>query len=115
MYLEYYRLNKKPFHVTPDPEFLYLSPSHREALASIVYGVEQKKGIIEITGEVGTGKTTILRSYLEQADPRTGEDRLCLQPERFLSGPDEGHLAGTRDHPEFRRNERDDHDSSTCS
>jgi len=69
MYLDFYRLKRKPFHVTPDPEFLYLSPSHREALASIVYGTEQRKGIIEITGEVGTGKTTILRSYLGQADP----------------------------------------------
>jgi len=69
MYLDFYHLKKKPFHVTPNPEFLYLSPTHREALASIVYGVEQRKGIIEVTGEVGTGKTTILRSYLGQTDP----------------------------------------------
>jgi general secretion pathway protein A len=69
MYLDYYQLRKKPFHVTPDPEFLYLSPSHREALASIIHGVEQRKGFIEVTGEVGTGKTTILRSYLSQTAP----------------------------------------------
>jgi general secretion pathway protein A len=67
MYLRFYHLRKEPFHITPDPDFLFLSPSHREALASIVYGVEQKKGFIAITGEVGVGKTTILRSYLEKA------------------------------------------------
>lgn len=66
MYLDYYRLRKEPFHITPDPEFLYLSTGHREALASIIYGIEQRKGFIAITGEVGVGKTTILRSYLEK-------------------------------------------------
>lgn len=74
MYLRFYHLRKEPFHITPDPDFLFLSPSHREALASIVYGVEQKKGFIAITGEVGVGKTTILRSYLEKA----GHQRLKL-------------------------------------
>ena len=69
MYLDFYHLNREPFRITPDPEFLYLSPSHKEALASIAYGVEQRKGIIAVTGEVGTGKTTILRSYLDKADP----------------------------------------------
>lgn len=67
MYLSYYNLNKQPFHITPDPEFLYLSPSHKEALAAIIYGVEQKKGFVAITGDVGVGKTTILRSYLDNA------------------------------------------------
>ena len=80
MYLDFYRLNKKPFRVTPDPEFLYLSPSHREALASIIYGVEQRKGIIEVTGEVGTGKTTILRSYLAQADPERVKTAYVFNP-----------------------------------
>jgi len=69
MYLDFYHLKREPFQVTPDPEFLYLSPSHKEALAAIVYGVEQRKGIIAVTGEVGTGKTTILRYYLDKADP----------------------------------------------
>lgn len=68
MYLNYYRLKQEPFHITPDPEFLYLSPSHREALAAIIYGIEQKKGFVAIVGAVGVGKTTILRSYLETAD-----------------------------------------------
>jgi type II secretory pathway predicted ATPase ExeA len=66
MYLSFYGLRKQPFHITPDPEFLYLSPSHQEALAAIIYGVEQRKGFVAITGAVGVGKTTILRSYLER-------------------------------------------------
>ena len=62
---QFYHLTKEPFHVTPDPEFLFLSPSQKQALGSIIYGVKNKKGFIVITGEVGVGKTTILRSYLE--------------------------------------------------
>jgi general secretion pathway protein A len=65
MYEDFYHLRKEPFHITPDPEFLFLSPSHKQALGSIVYGVRNRKGFIVITGEVGVGKTTILRSYLE--------------------------------------------------
>ncbi len=68
MYTEFYHLKKCPFHITPDPEFLFLSPSHKQALASIIYGVEERKGFIAIVGEVGVGKTTILRSYLESVD-----------------------------------------------
>ena len=67
MYQDYYRLKKEPFHITPDPEFLFLSPSHKQALGSIVYGVRKRKGFVVITGEVGVGKTTIVRSYLERA------------------------------------------------
>jgi len=52
MYLNYYNLKKEPFHITPDPEFLYLSPSHKEALGSIIYGIEQKKGFVVIIGAV---------------------------------------------------------------
>jgi len=66
MYQNFYRLKKEPFHITPDPEFLFLSPSHKQALGSIVYGVTNRKGFVVITGEVGVGKTTILRSYLEK-------------------------------------------------
>jgi general secretion pathway protein A len=65
MYQNFYHLKKEPFHITPDPEFLFLSPSHKQALGSIVYGVRNRKGFIVVTGEVGVGKTTILRSYLE--------------------------------------------------
>jgi general secretion pathway protein A len=68
MYTAYYELRQEPFHVTPDPEFLFPSPAHKEALAAIIYGIEQRKGFVAITGEVGVGKTTILRSYLDFAD-----------------------------------------------
>jgi general secretion pathway protein A len=66
MYLNYYGLKKEPFSITPDPAFLYLSPSHKESLAAVIYGVKMRKGFVVITGEVGVGKTTILRSYLER-------------------------------------------------
>lgn len=68
MYLNFFNMNKAPFNVTPDPEFLFLSPSHKEALAAVIYGVQQKKGFVAIIGEVGVGKTTILRSFLDRAD-----------------------------------------------
>jgi general secretion pathway protein A len=72
MYQNFYSLKKEPFHITPDPEFLFLSPSHKQALGSIIYGVINRKGFVVITGEVGVGKTTILRSYLEGvAKPKT--------------------------------------------
>ncbi len=70
MYLTFYRLNQAPFHITPDPAFLFLSPSHKAALGSIIYGIEERQGFVAITGEVGLGKTTILRSYLERVDPK---------------------------------------------
>jgi general secretion pathway protein A len=65
MYLNYYEFRKPPFHVTPDPEFFFLSPGHREALASLIYGVENRKGLISMTGEVGTGKTTVIHTFLQ--------------------------------------------------
>jgi general secretion pathway protein A len=68
MYLNFFNLKKEPFQITPDPSFLFLSPGHKEALASIIYGVEKKKGFVLIVGAVGVGKTTILRAYLENAE-----------------------------------------------
>lgn len=68
MYRNFYGLAKEPFHITPDPSFLFLSPSHKEALGSVIYGIERRKGFVAITGEVGLGKTTILRAYLEKAN-----------------------------------------------
>jgi general secretion pathway protein A len=70
MYEDFYQLEKPPFRMTPDPRFLYPSPSHQEALAAIVYGVQQRKGFIVVVGEVGLGKTTILRSYLAEHDAK---------------------------------------------
>ncbi|MFZ0932187.1 MAG: AAA family ATPase [Syntrophobacteraceae bacterium] len=69
MYLDFYKFKKSPFHITPDPEFLFLSASHKEASACLIYGIEERKGFIAITGEIGVGKTTILRSYLENIEP----------------------------------------------
>ena len=68
MYLQHFHLTRPPFHITPDPEFLYSSPSHREALASIIYGIEERKGFLALVGEVGVGKTTVLRTFTEKAD-----------------------------------------------
>lgn len=70
MYLDFYNLHKAPFHITPDPEFLFLSPSHKAALGCIIHGIEERQGFIAISGEVGLGKTTILRSYLERVDAK---------------------------------------------
>jgi general secretion pathway protein A len=69
MYLDFFKFRKNPFHITPDPDFLFLSPSHNEAFSSISRGIELRKGLVVVTGEVGVGKTTILRSYLEGTDP----------------------------------------------
>jgi general secretion pathway protein A len=71
VYLAFYGLREKPFGGTPDPRFLYLAPSHREALAQLVYGVQQKKGFLVLTGEVGTGKTTLLHALLRRLDAQT--------------------------------------------
>ncbi|MDO9125066.1 MAG: AAA family ATPase, partial [Deltaproteobacteria bacterium] len=68
MYLNFYNLKKEPFHITPDPEFLFLCQSNRQAFGAIIWGVSQKKGFIAVTGDVGVGKTTILRYYLETVD-----------------------------------------------
>ncbi|MBN2329791.1 MAG: AAA family ATPase [Candidatus Omnitrophica bacterium] len=69
MYTNYLGLEKEPFNVTPETDFLFLSPSHREAFAAVKYGIEYRKGFITLIGEVGAGKTTIVRSYLKQSDP----------------------------------------------
>jgi general secretion pathway protein A len=67
MYERFYGLSRTPFAVTPDPAMLYMSKAHREALATIVYGVETRKGFLVCTGEVGTGKSTIIRAFFDQA------------------------------------------------
>jgi general secretion pathway protein A len=66
MYETFYGLRENPFNVTPDPQFIYLGKSHREALAQLLYGVKAKKGFIVMTGEVGTGKTTLIHYLLEK-------------------------------------------------
>jgi general secretion pathway protein A len=71
MYLEHYGLIRAPFEMTPDPAFLYLGEAHQEGLATLVYGVRARKGFVMLTGEVGTGKTTLLHALLSQLEPTT--------------------------------------------
>jgi len=66
MYCKYYGLKERPFNVTSDPAFFFSSKHHKEAISHLLYGVSQRKGIIVLTGEVGTGKTTICRFFLNQ-------------------------------------------------
>jgi general secretion pathway protein A len=68
MYLEFYGLKEIPFSLTPDPRFLYFTVSHREVMANLHYGIQHGKGLIVATGEVGTGKTTMLRAMLTRLD-----------------------------------------------
>ncbi|RJQ48569.1 MAG: DUF2075 domain-containing protein [Desulfobacteraceae bacterium] len=71
MYCEHFGFSEKPFNVTPDPRFLYLTNGHREALASILYGIGERRGFITIIGEVGTGKTTLLNAAIDRLDEKT--------------------------------------------
>jgi len=71
LYDKFFGLKKSPFNPSPDPKFLYLSQSHREALASMLYGIEQRHGFIAITGEAGSGKTTLIHSLLSNLDNKT--------------------------------------------
>lgn len=71
MYNEFYGLRENPFNVTTDPSFLFFSRRHKEAFSHLLYGIRERKGFIEITGEVGTGKTTLCRALLNQLSPRT--------------------------------------------
>jgi len=68
MYDQFYGFNKKPFSISPDPNFIYLNSDYREALAVLQYGIEQRKGIVCLIGEVGTGKTMLLNKLLESVD-----------------------------------------------
>ncbi|MBI1841177.1 MAG: AAA family ATPase [Verrucomicrobia bacterium] len=65
MYLEFYGLTEPPFSITPNPRFLFYSPRHREAFNHMLYGIRERKGFIQLTGEVGAGKTTLCRALLE--------------------------------------------------
>ena len=68
MYLEYYALKRAPFDITPNPRFLFHSTKHREAFNHLLYGIRERKGFVQLTGEVGAGKTTLCRALLEQLD-----------------------------------------------
>jgi len=79
MYEKYFGFENKPFSITPDPRFLYMSARHREALAHLLYGIGEGGGFVQLTGEVGTGKTTLCRCLLEQL-PDGVDVALILNP-----------------------------------
>lgn len=74
MYLQHFELKEKPFNITPNPQFIFLSKNHKEVFAHLLYGLQSRCGFIEITGEVGAGKTTVLRTLFEQL----GDDEFRL-------------------------------------
>ena len=71
MYRKFYNIKEKPFNITSDPSFLFLSKKHKEAFSHLLYGIEERKGFLEITGEVGTGKTTLCRALLNRLNGNT--------------------------------------------
>ncbi len=88
MYLDFHGFREKPFNLTPDPRFVFLSKNHKEAFAHLLYGINNRAGFILLTGEVGTGKTTVLRALLGQLDPDHHRTALifnpCLSPAELL-------------------------------
>ena len=86
MYIDFHGFREKPFNLTPDPRFLFLSKSHREAFAHLLYGIDNRVGFISLTGEVGSGKTTVLRALLSQLDSDRYRTALIFNP--CLSAPE---------------------------
>jgi general secretion pathway protein A len=70
VYLDYYGLTEPPFDITPNPRFLFYSPKHREAFNHLLYGIRERKGFVQLTGEVGAGKTTVCRAMMDQLGSR---------------------------------------------
>ena len=81
MYTSFFGLHEKPFSITPDPRYLYMSERHGEALAHLVYGVTESGGFVQLTGEVGTGKTTLVRSLLLNRMPDNADVAVVLNPQ----------------------------------
>lgn len=79
MYTNYFKLSEPPFSLTPDPRYLFMSERHREGLAHLLYGVQQPGGFVQLTGEIGSGKTTLCRCLIRQLPPDT-EVALILNP-----------------------------------
>jgi general secretion pathway protein A len=80
MYLDFYGFREKPFNLTPDPRFVFLSKNHKEAFAHLLYGINHRAGFILLTGEVGSGKTTVLRALLSQFDADHYRTALIFNP-----------------------------------
>ncbi len=103
MYTSFFGLNEKPFAITPDPRYLYMSERHAEALAHLMYGISEAGGFVQLTGEVGTGKTTVVRSLLGQIPQNTdlavilnprqtpAEFLLTICEELHVTVPENGH------------------------
>ena len=81
MYTSFFGLNEKPFSITPDPRYLFMSVRHGEALAHLVYGVTESGGFMQLTGEVGTGKTTLVRTLLLNRMPANADVAVILNPQ----------------------------------
>ena len=81
MYQGFYGFREMPFNITPDPKFLFLSPTHNEALQHLRYGIEERKGFIVLIGEVGCGKTTLCRQLLNELDGGRYDTALILNPQ----------------------------------
>jgi len=79
MYLAFYKLKEPPFNITPDPHYLFMSRQHREAYNHIMYGIRGRKGFIQLTGEIGSGKTTLCRAVLEELGQNV-QTALILNP-----------------------------------
>jgi general secretion pathway protein A len=80
MYLDFFGFREKPFSPTPDPRYVFLSKTHREAFAHLLYGINNRVGFIALTGEVGSGKTTVLRAFLSELDPEHHRTALIFNP-----------------------------------
>jgi general secretion pathway protein A len=80
MYESFFALKEKPFALTPNTRFLFLSKTHNEVYAHLIYGIESRAGFVEVTGEVGTGKTTILRTLLSHLDENKYQFAFIFNP-----------------------------------
>jgi general secretion pathway protein A len=80
MYCDYYGFREKPFNITPDPGFIFLSAHHKEAFAHLLYGIDNHAGFISLTGEIGTGKTTVIRTLMNQLTPDRYRTALVFNP-----------------------------------
>jgi len=85
MYHEFYGFREAPFNITPDPRFLFFSDRHREAFNHILFGIRERKGFIQVTGEVGAGKTTVCRAILEELGPEVRTALILLASLSVLS------------------------------
>jgi type II secretory pathway predicted ATPase ExeA len=108
IYCQHFGLSREPFNITPDPSFLYLSEGHKEALAQLVYGIKTRRGFVVLTGEVGTGKTTLIQCLLDELNGTTKTAlmfNMVVSPEDLLR-----YVCEKFDLLTNRRDQRDRHD-----